>query len=202
MPEVPEGNPPNSTPEQAPAAAPVAAPAAPVVAAKPAPVPWHGPVVDGLREAFGDKIRDAATYAGQNYITVEGATAHAVLAHLKEHGGFISLTDLTAVHYPKDALPFEVVWILYNMKASERIRVKAFYAEGEAVATATDLWLGANWLEREVFDLFGVRFEGHPDLRRILMPEEWTGHPLRKDYAPSLQDQAWVKKNLGIESGQ
>jgi NADH-quinone oxidoreductase subunit C len=202
MPEVPEGNPPNLTPEQAPAAAPAAAPAPPPVAAKPAPVPWQGPVVDGLRAAFGEKIRDAATYAGQNYITVEGAAAHAVLAHLKEQRGFISLTDLTAVHYPKDELPFEVVWILYNMETSERIRVKAFYAEGEAVATATDLWLGANWLEREVFDLFGVRFAGHPDLRRILMPEEWTGHPLRKDYAPSLQDQVWVKKNLGIESGQ
>ena len=201
MPEVPEGNPPNATPETAAASAP-ATPAVPAVAAKPAPVPWQSTLVDGLRAAFGENICDAATYAGQNFLVVGASAAHAVLAHLKDSCGYTSLTDLTAVHYPKDERPFELVWIVYNMQTSERIRVKARYAEGEMAQSATDLWLGANWPEREVFDLFGVRFAGHPDLRRILMPEDWTGHPLRKDYAPTLQDQAWVQKNLGIESGQ
>ncbi len=88
------------------------------------------------------------------------------------------------------------------MSSKERVRVKARFAEGEEVPTATDLWAAANWMEREVYDMFGVRFAGHPDLRRILLPEDWTGYPLRKDYDLQKQDTDWVRKNLGIESGQ
>jgi len=151
---------------------------------------------------FGSGIRDAATFAGQNYLVVDRSVCHEVLLNLSGQPDYTSLTDLTAVHYPKDELPFEMVWILFSMSANERVRVKARFADGEEVPTVTDRWVGANWLEREVFDMFGIRFAGHPDLRRILLPEEWTGYPLRKDYGAHQQDTDWVRKNLGIESGQ
>lgn len=186
----------------APAAAAEAKPAAPPVPPKPAPVAWECAMVDQLKQAYGAGIVNAASYLGQNYLAVNGAVCHEVIRRLRDQFGFTSLTDLTAVHYPKDAQPFEIVWILYSMQKEERVRVKARFAEGEEVPSITDLWVGANWLEREVYDMFGVRFAGHPDLRRILMPEEWTGHPLRKDYGVEQQDKAWVQSHLGIESGQ
>lgn len=197
MPEVPDGNPPNPAPEKAPV---VAVPAA--AASKPVPLPLECDLVQQLKSAFGEGIRNAATFAGQNYLMVDRSICHDVLLNLYKQSGYTSLTDLTAVHYPKDELPFEIVWILFSMAANERVRVKARFADGEAAPTVTDIWVGANWMEREVYDMFGVRFTGHPDLRRILMPEGWTGHPLRKDYDPHKQDEGWVRENLGIESGQ
>jgi NADH-quinone oxidoreductase subunit C len=82
------------------------------------------------------------------------------------------------------------------------VRLKAHVGVDECVASVTRVWPTANWLEREAFDMFGIVFEGHPDLRRILLPEEWQGYPLRKDYDILKQDTAWVRENLGIESGQ
>jgi NADH-quinone oxidoreductase subunit C len=158
--------------------------------------------VQQLKNAFGSGICDAGSFAGQNYLVVDRSVCHEVLLNLYAESDYTSLTDLTAVHYPKDALPFEMVWILFSMSANERVRVKARFADGEEVPTVTDRWVGANWMEREVYDMFGIRFTGHPDLRRILMPEDWTGYPLRKDYDSHKQDTDWVQKNLGIESGQ
>ena len=203
MPEGTEATPvPEKTAASTTAPAATAAPATPPAAApKPAPVAWESPLVEALRARFGAAILNAASYLGQNYLVLDRKAALEVITALRQ-AGYTTLTDLTAVHYPKDELPFEMVWILHNMTANERIRVKARYAEGEKVASLTDLWLAANWLEREVYDMFGIAFLDHPDLRRILMPEGWAGHPLRKDYAPNLQDQDWVRKNLGIESGQ
>ncbi len=197
MSEEPEGNPPSPALEKTP---PVPPPAA--ASTRPAPLPWDCSVVQQLKSVYGEGICEATTFAGQNYLVVDKAVCHDVLCTLNEQMGYGCLTDLTAVHYPKDALPFEVVWILYSMSANERVRVKARFAEGEEVPTATDRWAAANWMEREVYDMFGVRFAGHPDLRRILLPEDWTGFPLRKDYELQHQDTEWVQKNLGIESGQ
>jgi NADH-quinone oxidoreductase subunit C len=81
-------------------------------------------------------------------------------------------------------------------------RSKTQIADGATLPSSVPIWAGANWLEREVFDMFGIKFDGHPDMKRILLPEEWKGHPLRKDYGILQQDNEWVQINLGIESGQ
>jgi len=92
------------------------------------------------------------------------------------------LMDLTAVDYLGREPRFEVVYHLYSLRHNHRLRLKIPVGEGEKVKSVTRLWKVANWLEREVWDMFGIVFEGHPDLRRILMYEEFVGHPLRKDY--------------------
>ncbi|HVP63880.1 MAG TPA: NADH-quinone oxidoreductase subunit C [candidate division Zixibacteria bacterium] len=210
MPEGPEGNQSKPEVEKAPAAAPAAAaPAAPVAAKpaaaapppKPTPVAWEDALSTQMKEQFGGAILNALSYLGQKYFVVDRAVTLQVIEALRNQHGFDFLTDITAVHYPKDELPMEMVWILYSSKANERVRVKARFAESDEVPSLTGIWAGANWLEREVFDMFGIRFANHPDLRRILMPEDWTGYPLRKDYALDQQDTAWVQKNLGIERG-
>jgi len=189
-----------AAPAPPPAAAP--APAAPAAAPKPTTVPWESAVVEQLKSLYGSGIQTAATYAGQNYLVVDRSVCHEVLGTLYGQTGYTFLTDLTAVHYPKDALPMEMVWILYSMADNERVRVKARFADGEEVQSETGRWAAANWMEREVYDMFGIRFAGHPNLRRILLPDDWTGHPLRKEYGLKQQDADWVHKNLGIESGQ
>jgi NADH-quinone oxidoreductase subunit C len=159
-------------------------------------------MVRHLKERFGSGIREASTYLGQSYMLVDRSVVYDVLQELHDEQEFNYLVDCTAVHYPQRPQPFEVVWILYSFARNDRVRVKTALAEGEAAPTATSLWSTANWLEREVFDMFGIRFEGHPDLRRILLPEDWKGYPLRKDYSIIQQDREWVQVNLGIESGQ
>jgi NADH-quinone oxidoreductase subunit C len=120
----------------------------------------------------------------------------------EEGGAYTLLTDQTAVDYPKREKRFEIIYHLYSFKRNDRLRLKVIIAEGETVPSVVSIWPTANWLEREVYDMFGVVYEGHPDLKRILLPDGWTGHPLRKDYDILRQDDAWVKSNLGIESGQ
>ena len=125
-----------------------------------------------------------------------------LMEYLKAAAGFDYLVDLTAVDWPQRAERFDLVYILYSFSRNERVRIKTRIAEGYRPASVVGVHLTANWLEREVFDMFGIEFAGHPDLRRILMPDEWQGHPLRKDYAIREQDQRWVVENLGVESGQ
>ncbi len=91
-------------------------------------------------------------------------------------------SDVTAVDWPARAERFDVVYSLYSTRHRHRVRIKVRAADGQAVPSVTEVWPGANWLEREVFDMFGISFAGHPDLRRILMPDDWQGHPQRKDY--------------------
>ena len=125
-----------------------------------------------------------------------------ILEFLKLEGDFDYLVDITAADYPKRAERFDLFYILYSFGRNERIRLKTAVADGAKPATATTVHATANWLEREVFDMFGIEFEGHPDMRRILLPEEWVGFPLRKEYGLIQQDDRWVKENLNIESGQ
>ncbi len=177
-------------------------PAAPPKPPAPKPDPWESPLIAKLRAAYGSGLREASTYMKQNYMVVDKSIASDVLRHMRDQEQFDYCVDVTAVHYPKRDEQFEVVWILYSFARNERVRVKTQIKEGESAPSAVSLWPTANWLEREVFDMFGIHFTGHPDLRRILMPDDWKGHPLRKDYGLMQQDQEWVKSNLGLESGQ
>jgi NADH-quinone oxidoreductase subunit C len=137
-------------------------------------------------------------------ITVAKESLLAICQFLKgeEGGAYTLLTDHTAVDYPKREKRFDVIYHIYSFKRNDRLRLKVVIGEGETVPSVVSIWPTANWLEREVYDMFGVVYEGHPDLKRILLPDGWTGHPLRKDYDILRQDDAWVKSNLGIESGQ
>ena len=189
----------------APAAAKPAAPAAHAAPKPPAPMattPWESELTNHLKEQFGDRIIEFSTYLGQNFLVAKSDAVIPILEFLKLEEDFDYLVDLTAVDWPKRAERFDVIYILYSFARNERIRVKTYIAEGARPTTAVGVHLTANWLEREVFDMFGIQFEGHPDMRRILMPDEWEGHPLRKDYSILQQDQRWVQENLGIESGQ
>ncbi len=94
------------------------------------------------------------------------------------------------------------MWILYSFPRNERVRVTTQIADGKSLPSSVPIWPTANWLEREVYDMFGIQFDGHPDLKRILLPDGWKGFPLRKDYGILQQDKEWVQINLGIESGQ
>jgi len=167
-----------------------------------AATPWDDELVKEVKGRFGDQVLEASTYLGQSFFVVESAAAVPVLEHLKLEMDFDYLVDLTAVHYPDRERPFELVYILYSFARNERIRVKTNIAEGETPRTAVGVHLTADWLEREVFDMFGVRFDGHPDMRRLLLPEDWQGYPLRKEKTLIDMDNRWVQENLGIESGQ
>jgi NADH-quinone oxidoreductase subunit C len=185
--------------EQKPAAEKPAAPAKP---AGPVPIAWESPMVDKLKRHYGSGIREASTYLGQNYLVVEPSLIREVLQILRDEEQFDYCVDITAVHYPKREKQFDVVWILYSFPRNQRMRVKIMAADGEAVPSAVPIWPTANWLEREAYDMFGIVFDGHPNLKRILLPDGWKGHPLRKDYGIIQQDKEWVQINLGIESGQ
>jgi len=191
-----------ATPSGAKPAAPAAAkPTAPAKPAGPVPVPWDSPMVEKLKRRYGSGL-EAQTYLGQNYIRVDRSLIPDILRLLRDEEQFDYCVDLTAVHYPKRERQFDVVWILYSFPKNERMRVKTEIKDSESIPSSVPLWSAANWLERETFDMFGIKFDGHPDMKRILLPEGWKGHPLRKDYGIIQQDQEWVQINLGIESGQ
>ena len=123
-------------------------------------------------------------WVGDWSIVVPASRLLDVAAHLRDTPGalFDFCSDVTATDWPPRADRFDVIYCLYSTRLRHRVRVKVRVADGVALPSVTGIWPSANWLEREVFDLFGIPFEGHPDLRRILMPEEWQGHPQRKDY--------------------
>jgi NADH-quinone oxidoreductase subunit C len=161
---------------------------------------WEGEFSSRLVAAFPD-LR-SLSYVGQNFLEVPLTQIFEVIAYLNREEEFDTLTDLTAVDHPSDAERFELIYILYSFPRNERIRVKTRVAVDVPVPSIVEVFVGANWLEREVFDMFGIPFAGHPDLKRILMPDEWQGYPLRKDSSIVGMDNEWVQTNLGIESGQ
>ena len=139
-----------------------------------------------LREQFGSDSYQTSIFRDNRRILVKVERVHAFLAYLKDVLGFDMLVELTAVDYlkyPNARDRYGVIYGLLNTTAGDRLWVKTFVNDPEpTVPTVFDLWKGADWLEREVYDMYGVVFEGHPDLRRILMPDAFTSFPLRKDY--------------------
>ena len=192
-------------------APPRAAPpkAAPAAGHKPAPPPKKGPtitvditgdpLIDRIRKQFGEAITEAVATLGQQIVRVkkESLIQLCNFLHDDEEALFDMCTDLTAVHWPdRTGQEFDVVILLYSVPKNRRLRVKVSLADGEACPSVTSIWTGANWMEREVFDMFGLRFEGHPDLRRILLPADWPGHPLRKEYPIEYRDNEWTDKHI------
>src|ERR1041385_1603260 len=157
------------------------------------------PLVKKLKGQFGEAIGEALEFLGQVSVTVDGVRIVEICDFLKrdKETPFDYLSDLTCVHYPdrRDA-PFEIVYNLFSIEANERVRLKV--RTKDSVDSVTGVWPAANWLEREVFDLFGVRFNGHPDLRRLLLPPDWEGHPLRKDYPLEFVENTWTAKHLPV----
>ena len=139
-----------------------------------------------LRERFGADSFKTAEFRDNRRIIVAPERLFAFMQLLKMEAGFDQLCDITAIDYLKypDARDrFGIVYLLLDTRSGERVVVKTYLNEPElVVASVFSLWKGADWMEREVFDMYGIVFEGHPDLRRILMPEEFTAFPLRKDY--------------------
>jgi NADH-quinone oxidoreductase subunit C len=190
------------TPAKPPAAAPPKPPAVPKAPVK--PEPWSNPLLDELQKRFPGAISEAVIFRNMPSLNVAKDYLVAICQFLKgpDGGAYTLLTDETAVDYPKREKRFDIVYHLYSFERNNRLRLRVQVGSEEKVPSVTDVWPTANWLEREIFDMFGVVYEGHPDLKRILMPDEWVGHPLRKDHDILRQDEAWVKANLGIESGQ
>src|SRR6202521_189948 len=194
-------------PPAAPAAPAVKPPAAPAAPRPPAP-PKEGPValendlVKRYKEKFGPAILEAWTDRKQAILVVARELLAEIAIYSRDDEKFDWLSDLTAVDWPKREKRFDVVLNMYSFAKNERLRLKVHASADERVPSVQGVWSTANWMEREVYDMFGIVFEGHPDLKRILLPEEWQGHPLRKDYDILTQDTAWVRENLGIESGQ
>lgn len=156
-------------------------------------------LVKKLKAKFDGAVLEAVEFIGQISIRIEPSRIVEVCSFLRDDADtkFNYLSDLTCVHYPMSPeRPLEIVYNLYSISRNERVRLKVAIAEGASVDSVTDVWPSANWMEREVYDLFGVGFRNHPDLRRILLPPDWEGHPLRKDYPLEFIENAWTKRHL------
>ena len=178
------------------------APKAPVKKKDEGPKPTDAaahPLVKRLKARFGQDVIEATEFLGQLSVRLAPARVVEVCAALKRDAEtpFDLLADLTCVHYPERAdAPFEVVYNLYSISANARVRLKVWADADAGVESVTRVWPAANWMEREVYDLFGVPFKNHPDLRRLLLPPDWEGHPLRKDYPLKPVENAWTRKHL------
>jgi NADH-quinone oxidoreductase subunit C len=190
-------------------APPRAAPPAHAAGAKAPPTAKKGPTVtvdiagdhliDKIKGRLGDAVTEAVATLGQQIIRVNKQSLVEVCRFLHDdpETAFDMCADLTLVHWPdRKGQEFDLVINLYSVPHNRRLRVKAAVADGDTCPSVTGIWAGADWMEREAYDMFGVRFEGHPDLRRILLPEDWPGFPLRKEYPIEYRDNEWTDKHL------
>ncbi len=155
-------------------------------------------LVEALKEFLGEDLLSAQSFLKQNIYTVNRKRLLETMVFLNEDRDFDYLVDLTALDYLGDEGRWCLVYHLFSHSSQLLVRVKSRLREGEAAPSVSVIWKSADWMEREVFDMFGIEFTGHPDLKRILLPEDWHGYPLRKDYDIKLQDQSWINKHLRI----
>ncbi|WP_183353534.1 MULTISPECIES: NADH-quinone oxidoreductase subunit C [Geomonas] len=150
-----------------------------------------------LQERFADSVLESKEFRGETTVVVKKEKILEVLKCLKQDLGYNFLTDVTAVDYLGQEPRFMVVYHLYSIPNKERIRIKAPVTESDCtIDSACALWKTADWLEREVYDLMGIRFNNHPNMVRILMTDDWVGHPLRKDYPLQGPDREPYKGRL------
>jgi len=140
--------------------------------------------VKKLKEKFSRSILEVKTFRGEFNVTVQKKDIFEICRFLYSDPDlqYQMLTDLCGVDYLPESPRFEVVYLLYSMKNQQRLRLKIRVGESESVSSVEFIWKAANWLEREVYDLFGIPFDNHPDLRRILLWDGYEGNPLRKDF--------------------
>lgn len=139
------------------------------------------PLAAALREDFSEIIESARSFAGDLVLGIHRDAIAEVCASLKEKHKFTLLLDLCGADHPEREPRFDVIYHVYSFEANRRVRLRVRTDEATPVPSVTRVWRGANWPEREVYDTYGVRFSGHPDMTRILLPEGSDGHPLRKD---------------------
>jgi len=159
--------------------------------------------LDKLVAQFPSAIVSTHSNCGDDTAVIRSETLLSVMRWLKGSLGYDFLVDLTAVDFLGRDPRFEVVYHLRSMQSGSRLRVKVPVACSEdgpnpAVDSVISIWPAANWQEREVWDMFGIKFTGHPDLRRVLMYEEFVGHPLRKDY-PKEKRQPLIRRDYSME---
>jgi NADH-quinone oxidoreductase subunit C len=141
--------------------------------------------VEKVRERFGEALKEVVYFRGEDTLVVAPEKILEICRFLKEDPemGFDLLVDVTGIHFLEREYSYEVVYHLLSLARRRRLRLRVRLGEAGEIDSVTSVWRGADWHEREAFDLVGIRFKGHPDLRRILMPEDFEGHPLRKDFA-------------------
>ena len=203
-PNIPE-TPPAAAPAPAAPPAPAAALKPPAAAAKPAAAADHVPkaappsgppdppppadkvppaFIATLHAAVPGALTATSYWVGDWTIIVSASQILDVTRHLRDapDAAFDMCSDVTAIDWPPRPDRFDVVYTLYSTRFRHRIRVKTKVGDNQPLASVSGIWPAANWLEREIYDMFGVNFTGHPDRRRILMPDDWQGFPQRKDY--------------------
>ena len=154
-------------------------------------MPLEGPVPDPVKEnpvfqaidtRFSDAIIEVTHKLNETGLVLNSSALGGIATALKNEFGFERLSSVTAVDWWPKKPRFEVVYHLHSIRNNRRVRLKLRVDEGQEIDSVTHIWTTANWYEREVFDLFGISFRNHPNLERIMMPADWEGHPLRKDY--------------------
>lgn len=172
-----------SDPEQERPATPPPAAAAPK-AADPQAVEVPSPAVDRLRAVHADAVREVRFWGGMPIVELERERLVPVMTFLRDDPAcaFDHLSTCFGTDFPERPEPLEVTYCLFSWSTRQLLAVKVRTTEEVPVPTVSGIWPSANWNERETFDMLGVRFEGHPDLTRMLLPDDWEGHPLRRDY--------------------